>query len=81
MIEEVSSVLWGVLAVFGIILILIVVPLFLLICCCCRRHQEALKKDFNSIARNHDLIEPEVQGTARRIRLRNPYPGEEEMDE
>ena len=57
MIEEISSIFWAVLAVFGIILILILVPLFLLICCCCRKHQETLKKDIGSLVRNHNLID------------------------
>ena len=59
MISEISSILWGVLAVFGIILILIIVPLFLLICCCCRRHQSTIKKDIGSIIKNHKIIEEE----------------------
>ena len=56
MIEEMSSILWGLSLAFNIILILVGLPLCLLICCCCRKHQGAFEKDLRIIARNHNIL-------------------------
>ena len=56
MIEEASSIFWGLSVAFNIILLLIGLPLCLLICCCCRKHQGTLEKDLKSLAVNHKLI-------------------------
>ena len=57
MIEEMSSILWGLSLAFNIILILLGLPLCLLICCCCRKHQDALEKDLRMLARNHNILQ------------------------
>ena len=57
MIEEVSSILWGLSIAVNIILILVGLPLCLLICCCCRKHQDTLEKDIRMIARNHNILQ------------------------
>lgn len=59
MIEEMSSILWGLSLAFNIILILLGLPLCLLICCCCRKHQDALEKDLRMLARNHNILQEE----------------------
>lgn len=56
MIEEVSSIFWGLSLAINIILLLIGLPLCLLICCCCRKHQNALEKDVVSFIHNHNLV-------------------------
>lgn len=56
MIEEVSSILWGLSIAVNIILLLIGLPLCLLICCCCRKHQSSIEKDIQSIVANHNLL-------------------------
>ena len=56
MIEEVSSILWGLSIAINIILLLIGLPLCLLICCCCRKHQSSIEKDIQSIVANHNLL-------------------------
>lgn len=55
MIEEVSSIFWGLSLAINIILLLIGLPLCLLICCCCRKHQGALERDVASFIQNHNL--------------------------
>ena len=57
MIEEMSSILWGLSLAFNIILLLLGLPLCLLICCCCRKHQDALEKDLRMLARNHNILQ------------------------
>lgn len=57
MIEEVSSIFWGLSIAINIILLLFGLPLCLLICCCCRKHQSAIEKDIKSIVANHNLID------------------------
>ena len=57
MIDEVSSIFWGLSLAFNIILVLIGLPLCLLICCCCRKHQGAIEKDLKTLARNHNLLQ------------------------
>ena len=66
MIEEVSSILWGLSIAVNIILLLIGLPLCLLICCCCRKHQSSIEKDIQSIVANHNLLgnqpaQPQIQ--------------------
>lgn len=66
MIEEVSSILWGLSIAVNIILLLIGLPLCLLICCCCRKHQTSIEKDIQSIVANHNLLgnqptQPQIQ--------------------
>lgn len=64
MIEEMSSILWGLSLAANIILMLIGLPLCLLICCCCRKHQDAFEKDIRMLAKNHNILqgeEPEVR--------------------
>ena len=56
MIEEVSSIFWGLSVALNIILVLVGLPLCLLICCCCRKHQSTIEKDLKSLAVNHKLI-------------------------
>lgn len=55
MIEEVSSIFWGLSLAINIILLLVGLPLCLLICCCCRKHQGALERDVASFIQNHNL--------------------------
>lgn len=55
MIEEVSSIFWGLSLAINIILLLVGLPLCLLICCCCRKHQSALERDVASFIHNHNL--------------------------
>lgn len=57
MIEEMSSIFWGLSLAFNIILLIIGLPLCLLICCCCRKHQGAIERDIKTIARNHNLLQ------------------------
>ena len=61
MIEEVSSIFWGLSLAINIILLLIGLPLCLLICCCCRKHQNALEKDVVSFIQNHNLVGNQLQ--------------------
>lgn len=61
MIEEVSSIFWGLSLAINIILLLIGLPLCLLICCCCRKHQGALERDVASFIQNHNLAGSQVQ--------------------
>ena len=63
MIDEVSSIFWGLSLAFNIILLIVGLPLCLLICCCCRKHQGAIEKDLKTLARNHNLLQsvPEEQ--------------------
>ena len=63
MIEEVSSILWGLSIAVNIILILVGLPLCLLICCCCRKHHDTLEKDIRMIARNHNILQDQVETT------------------
>lgn len=55
MLEEMSSILWGLSLVFNIILLLIGLPLCLLICCCCKKHRDVLEQDVQAIAKNHNI--------------------------
>ena len=57
MIDEVSSIFWGLSLAFNIILLSVGLPLCLLICCCCRKHQGAIEKDLKTLARNHNLLQ------------------------
>lgn len=57
MIDEVSSIFWGLSLALNIILVIVGLPLCLLICCCCRKHQSAIEKDLKTIARNHNLLQ------------------------
>lgn len=57
MIDEISSIFWGLSLAFNIILVLVGLPLCLLICCCCRKHQGAIEKDLKTLARNHNLLQ------------------------
>lgn len=57
MMEEMSSIFWGLSLAVNIILVLIGLPLCLLICCCCRKHQGTIEKDLKDIARNHNLLQ------------------------
>ena len=59
MMEEMSSILWGLSLAVNIILLLVGLPLCLLICCCCRKHQGAIEKDIKMIARNHNILQNE----------------------
>ena len=59
MIEEMSSILWGLSLAFNIILMLVGLPLCLLICCCCRKHQDAFEKDIRMLAKNHNILQNE----------------------
>lgn len=61
MIEEMSSILWGLSLAFNIILLLVGLPMCLLICCCCRKHQGVLEKDLRTIVRNHNLLREDVE--------------------
>jgi len=61
MIEEVSSIFWGLSLAINIILLIIGLPLCLLICCCCRKHQNALEKDVVSFIHNHNLAGNQLQ--------------------
>lgn len=63
MIEEVSSILWGLSIAVNIILILVGLPLCLLICCCCRKHHDTLEKDIRMIARNHNILQDQAETT------------------
>lgn len=77
MIEEMSSILWGLSLAFNIILILLGLPLCLLICCCCRKHQDALEKDLRMIAKNHNILQeersdvppPQIQSQKKRVKM------------
>ena len=79
MIEEMSSILWGLSLAFNIILILLGLPLCLLICCCCRKHQDALEKDLRMLARNHNILQeggntvevapPQTQTQKKRVKM------------
>ena len=79
MIEEMSSILWGLSLAFNIILILLGLPLCLLICCCCRKHQDALEKDLRMLARNHNILQeggntvevapPQIQNQKKRVKM------------
>lgn len=55
MIEEVSSIFWGLSLAINIVLLLLGLPLCLLIFCCCRKHQGALERDVASFIQNHNL--------------------------
>lgn len=57
MIDEISSIFWGLSLAFNIILLIIGLPLCLLICCCCRKHQGAIEKDIKMIAKNHNILQ------------------------
>lgn len=57
MMEEISSILWGLSLAFNIILLLIGLPLCLLICCCCRKHQDVLEQDLRMLAKNHNILQ------------------------
>lgn len=57
MMEEMSSIFWGLSIAVNIILVLIGLPLCLLICCCCRKHKESIEKDIKDIARNHNILQ------------------------
>ena len=61
MIEEVSSIFWGLSLAINIILLLVGLPLCLLICCCCRKHQGALERDVASFIQNHNLGGSQIQ--------------------
>lgn len=61
MIEEISSIFWGLSLAINIILLLVGLPLCLLICCCCRKHQGALEKDVASFIQNHNLGGGQIQ--------------------
>ena len=61
MIEEVSSILWGLSIAVNIILILVGLPLCLLICCCCRKHHDTFEKDIRMIARNHNILQDQAE--------------------
>lgn len=81
MIEEVSSILWGLSIAVNIILLLIGLPLCLLICCCCRKHQDTLEKDIRMIARNHNILQdsqeedvPPIKQYPQRQQIQNSYP-------
>lgn len=63
MIEEVSSIFWGLSLAINIILLLVGLPLCLLICCCCRKHQGALERDVASFIQNHNLGGGQIQQT------------------
>lgn len=78
MIEEMSSILWGLSLAFNIILLLLGLPLCLLICCCCRKHQDALEKDLRMLARNHNILQegentveatPQTQPQKKRVKM------------
>lgn len=56
MINEVSSIFWGLSLAVNIILLLVGIPLCLLICCCCRKHRDVIEKDIKDIAQNHRLL-------------------------
>ena len=55
MIEDVSSILWGLSLVLNIIIFLLGLPLCLLICCCCRK-SGTIQKDLTTLAKNHGVI-------------------------
>lgn len=59
MIEEMSSIFWGLSLAFNIILLLFGLPLCLLICCCCKKHHGALEKDLRMLAKNHNILQNE----------------------
>lgn len=56
MINEVSSIFWGLSLAVNIILLLIGIPLCLLMCCCCKKHRAVIEKDIKDIAQNHRLL-------------------------
>ena len=62
MIEEMSSIFWGLSLAFNIILLIIGLPLCLLICCCCRKHHGAFEKDIKMIAKNHNILQSDDDG-------------------
>lgn len=55
MIEDVSSILWGLSLVLNIIIFLLGLPLCLMICCCCRK-SGTIQKDLTTLAKNHGVI-------------------------
>lgn len=57
MMEEMSTIFWGLSIAVNIILLLIGLPLCLLICCCCRKHKASIEKDIKDIARNHNILQ------------------------
>ena len=61
MIDEVSSIFWGLSLAVNIILLLVGLPLCLLICCCCKKHQGAIERDIKDIARNHNILQQDTQ--------------------
>ena len=71
MIENLSSILWGLSVVFNIILLLIGLPLCLLICCCCKKHRAALEQDVQMVAQNHGLIVKKKKNQ-KQIAYQNP---------
>lgn len=86
MIEEVSSIFWGLSLAINIILLLIGLPLCLLICCCCRKHQGALERDVASFIQNHNLagsqqVHPQLtyqmQPTAQPIMQPGMFPNQQ----
>ena len=86
MIEEVSSIFWGLSLAINIILLLVGLPLCLLICCCCRKHQGALERDVASFIQNHNLggsqqVQPQLtyqmQPTAQPIIQPGMFPNQQ----
>ena len=91
MIDELSSIFWGLSLAFNIILLIIGLPLFLLICCCCRKHQSAIEKDIKMIAKNHNILQddddieevptPQVKKRRQAIKLKPQHTKEPEISE
>lgn len=81
MIADVSSIFWGLSVALNIILALIGLPILLLICCCCAK-SGTFQKDWNSIAKNHNLIkDKERRKKRKRIEDKKPKITELEGDE
>lgn len=85
MLEEMSSILWGLSLVFNIILLLIGLPLCLLICCCCKKHRDVLEQDVQAIAKNHNIkllrgAEPQKK-RRKKVIVREVSDDDEEVEE
>lgn len=80
MIEDASSILWGLSLVLNIIIFLLGLPLCLLICCCCRK-SGTIQKDLTTLAKNHGVIVKKKRKSIKSKEDNHPQIVEEELEE